>query len=85
MVIEIFQYHLDETFWILSQQLGLRHFCLLGLYPEEIKKLKDSFFANTEGRYATSELDLKNLEHQMEHLKIIFESVYNASQIERLC
>lgn len=71
VVIEIFQYHLDETFWILSQQLGLRHYCLLGLHQKSIEKLKDYVFADTEGRYANEAVDLEKIRTELSRLPII--------------
>lgn len=84
MVIEIFQYHLDETFWILSQQLGLRHYCVLGLQPGEVEKLKDPLFANNDARYLGGPLDLEKIKKTTTKLKTIFNSLFTASQLQNL-
>lgn len=84
MVIEIFQYHLDETFWTISQQLGLRHFCVLSIATEDIQKLRDPLFANNEGRYASTELDLPRIETELDRLMTLYSSLFSASQLEVL-
>ena len=84
MVIELFQYHLDETFWVLSQQMGLRHYCIIGLNTGEHDKLHDLQFAQNEGRYASTLLDIGVIEKEIRRLLQIYASVFNAWELDHL-
>ncbi len=68
LVIEIFQYRLDETFWLLSQQLKLRHFCILGIPDEELNKLKDPKFLKEVGNSINLDLDLIKIEDSLKKI-----------------